>query len=101
MRRKDLSAAQDYVDRLSTAEPDAANTYYQKGLLKLTEKQPEEAAALFEKALNLNPDFEEALFQLLTIRMKKNGLESAIKRCRQQVQQRPDNYRYHVLLRCL
>ena len=98
LQQKDVKAAEAYVKRLADIEPDEANTYYQKGLLKLAEKKPGEASALFEKALNLNPDFEAALFQRLTIDMRKNRVEDAIKRCLEQVRFRPDNYRYRVLL---
>ena len=98
LARKDLEGAGRYFTRLSALEPHSAPVHYKNGVIKLMGKKPKEAASLFEKALNADPDFVPALSQLMNMLVKEKKLDKAFERCRQQIAKSPNNPRYHVLL---
>jgi len=98
LRQRDLEGARSYIDRLESVRPDDANTYYQKGLVKLSENRPGEASKLFEDALKKDPDFEPALSSLLAVLVREKGMERAVARCLAQIEARPGNHRFHILL---
>ncbi|GAF67909.1 unnamed protein product, partial [marine sediment metagenome] len=96
---QDTEAAHEYFNRLSALHPDSGHyNYYKEGMVKLLEGKDAEAASLFEKSLQVDPDFIPALNQLINMLVKEKRLEKAFQRCRDQIARSPDNPRYYVLL---
>jgi tetratricopeptide (TPR) repeat protein len=95
----DAGAARDYFSTLSSLQPDSVSyNYYKEGMVNLLEQEKGEAASLFEKALQADPDFVPALNQLIDMLVKEKAFDKAIRRCRDQITRSPVNAHYYVLL---
>jgi tetratricopeptide (TPR) repeat protein len=96
---EDTDAAEKYFSRLAVLQPNSpVYNHYKKGMVKRLEGQQEEAASLFEKALEADPDFLPALNQLTDMFVKDDAMNKALNRCREQVWKSPDNPGLYVLL---
>lgn len=98
LEEKNLEQADRYYSRLLKLAPKSPVPYYKKGIVKRLEKKGEEAAALFEKALEANIDFTPALIQSLDPLVREKKLDEAIVRVQQQIEKSPKNSSYYVLL---
>ncbi|MBW2602501.1 MAG: tetratricopeptide repeat protein [Deltaproteobacteria bacterium] len=95
---KDLKGARRHFGNLLALEPGSVQANYKNGVLKLIENKSHEAASLFEKALEIDPDFVPALRRLIDMLVKDEALDKAFARCKEQMEMRPKNAEYHVLL---
>jgi tetratricopeptide (TPR) repeat protein len=98
LARKDVAAAKEYVSRLQALEPASAPVLYRSGLVQLAEGKSGDAFVLFEKALEVDPDFAPALGQMLDAWVQHKQIAEAIERCRKQSELRPKNALYRVYL---
>jgi tetratricopeptide (TPR) repeat protein len=56
----ELNAAEGYLNRAITADPNRGEYYYQSGMIRQRQKKSREALALFERALSLGVGRDEA-----------------------------------------
>ena len=67
MQNQKISEAEALANKLVSEQPDNKNSWFMKGAIELNVKKDYAAArASFEKALAIDPDFEEALFNMGT-----------------------------------
>jgi tetratricopeptide (TPR) repeat protein len=71
----DKKAADEYKAKFAAANPDSAETIYNKGVESLNAKKMQEAADYFAKAVEAKPDFAMAHYQLgvVSLNLKKNA----------------------------
>lgn len=98
LARKDLSTALEYYARLSKLMPGSHLAHHKKGIVLMLQGRDGKAVKAFERALELNPDFVPPLSQRLRVMVKEKKLDMAIDRCKRQIEKRPENPGFHVLL---
>jgi tetratricopeptide (TPR) repeat protein len=95
----DRDAARKYFSRLAVLQPNSvAYNDYKRGMLSRLEGKRGEASSLFEKALEADPDFLPALNQIVDMLVRDEAMDKALDRCREQIEKRPQNPGYYVLL---
>jgi tetratricopeptide (TPR) repeat protein len=82
---------------LSEALPNEPQVRYRLGRVAVAEKNEAEAEGQFESALSFDPNFAEALEELVNIRLRHGQVPSAAERVKAQIALRPRNARLHYL----
>jgi tetratricopeptide (TPR) repeat protein len=78
LRGGDRKAAAQQLRELLRDNPTNVQGYYLLGVIASEEKQADEAAENFEKTLLLNPDFQEAYYDLAGVKINSQKPEEAI-----------------------
>jgi tetratricopeptide (TPR) repeat protein len=78
LRGGDRKAAAKQLKELIRDNPTNVQGYYLLGVIASEEKQAEEAVENFEKTLLLNPDFQEAYYDLAGVKINSQKPEEAI-----------------------
>jgi tetratricopeptide (TPR) repeat protein len=98
LRKGEVSRAKRIYEAIVEQIPQDAPSHYSLGLIARGDKDEKGAVAHFEKALEGNPEFVQALTQLVTVHVRQGKEEKARNRVLAQIQKVPDNPLMYNLL---
>jgi Flp pilus assembly protein TadD len=93
-----LKAAEQDLEKSIEVAPQNPIGYTRMGALRTLQKNYSVAYQYYDKALQLNPGYLEALEGLVAVDVRQNRLQAAIDRVREQIARVPDNSQYYQLL---
>lgn len=96
--RNEHQIALQIFEELRKSHPDNTSLLVSIGVCKLSLGHTEEAIPLFEKALSININENQALSYLTMIQLKEGNINQAIARVQQQINSVPDNGMYYLIL---
>lgn len=94
--RKDLASAEIHARRALELDPNSPKTYLNIGLLRFTEGLYEEAAAAYEKSVELDPHFAETRVQL-AFTLEKLGRPGNVEQLRLALEDDPQHRQANYL----
>ena len=98
LRKRNLSGATKTFDELTKIAPNNPVAYTQLGRILLIQKKENDAMAMFEKALSLQPNYIEPLQYIIAVYMNKKEYRKAFDRAASQLQASPNNpFLYNML----
>lgn len=98
LARNDPAKAVAELEKLAVEFPKSADLRFQLGLAALLDKDASKAEASFGQAVNLAPDFAEAVFILAQLNLNKGRFDSVIGLLTQLLKSHPDAGRAYPLL---
>ena len=75
-QQRDFDSALKFLDQVDAAAPNQADSLNLHGEILMEQKKFDEAEAVFQKALNADPKFREAQYNLAQISFKNRNMES-------------------------
>jgi Flp pilus assembly protein TadD len=79
LEKGDLKAAEDTLTRAAENPKATREVFYNLGEVKFAKGQADEAAALYQKASNLDPSWGKPIFKLALVQLNKGDKEATIK----------------------
>ena len=98
LRKGEVARAKRIYEAIVEQIPGDAPSHYSLGLIARSDKDIKGSISHFEKALEGNPEFVQALTQLVTVHVRQGKEEQARTRVLAQIQQVPDNPLMYNLL---
>ncbi|MCZ6801044.1 MAG: tetratricopeptide repeat protein [Nitrospirae bacterium] len=98
LRKGEVARAKRIYEAIVEQIPQDAPSHYSLGLIARSDKDMKGSISHFEKALEGNPAFVQALTQLVTVHVRQGREEQARTRVLAQIQQVPDNPLMYNLL---
>lgn len=88
-----LKEARQHLELLSRANPTSHFPWYFLGVIDLEEKNEAEAARMFQRSIQLKPDFEPAYSELAVALLNQNQAKEALDALRQGLDRFPTSFR--------
>lgn len=93
IREGRLSEAKDHLELLSRANPASPMPWYFLGVVALQQTNHAEAARLFERVIQINPDFEPAHADLAAAQLNQDDPKAALQSLKRGLEKFPASFR--------
>jgi tetratricopeptide (TPR) repeat protein len=97
-RKGEVAKAKRVYQAIVDNIPQDASSHYRLGLIAGRDKDLDGAVEHFEKAVEGNPNFVQAVSQIVAVYLTQGKAKEARERAMQQIQEVPDNPLFHNLL---
>ena len=90
LEKGDLKAAEDTLTKAAQGPKPTREVFYNLGEVKFAKGQTDEAAAWYQKAVDLDPTWGKPLFKLALVQLNKGDKDATIKMLEKVISRRSD-----------